>query len=288
MKKPTKTSKKKKKKKSINEKGKEIVKKSFGNIIDRIDINAESNCFIKIKDHKENFLNHLRVRLIIPAKNEFGRINKTILDNINMKLFQATKISQWKNTVSTIKWFNSLKDKHLIKFVTFDIKDFYPSINVLSKKYSKNDFGLYWDDGLAVLKNKSGPKSGQVKKNIQKIFKEHGLDIIIQCNMKVVNYLDVTFNLNDGTYKPYTKPNNEIKYIHKNSNHPPSVTRQIPLSIESRLSTLSFNEKIFQEAVPSYQKALQNSGYRHTLTYKRPENDNNSTNINKMKRNRKR
>ena len=272
-------------KKRINEKGKEIVKKSFGNIIDRMDINAESNCFITIKDYEENFLNRPKVRLINPAKNELGRTNKTILDNINMKLFQATKISQWKNTVSTIKWFNSLKDKHLIKFVMFGIKDFHPSINVLSKKYDKNDFGLYRDDGLAVLKNKSGPQSEQVKKNIQKIFKEQGLDIIIQCNMKVVNYLDVTFNLNDRTYKPYTKPNNEIKYIHKNSNHPPSVTRQIPLSIESRLSTLSFNEKIFQEEVPPYQKALQNSGYRHTLTYKRPENDNNSTNINKIKRN---
>ena len=129
-------------------------------------------------------------------------------------------------------------------------------LNLLSKKYNKNDFGLYRDDGLAVLKNKSGPQSEQVKKNIQKIFKEHGLDIIIQCNMKIVYYLDVTFNLNDGTYKPYTKPNNEIKYIHKNSNDPPSVVRRIPLSIESRLSTLSFNEKIFQEAVPPYQKAL--------------------------------
>ena len=46
--------------------------------------------------------------------------------------------------------------------------------------------------------------------------------------------------------------------------------------MESRLSTLSLNEKIFQEAVPPYQKALQNSGYRHTLNYKRPENDNKS------------
>ena len=161
-------------------------------------------------------------------------------------------------------------------------------LNVFSKKYNKNDYGLYQDDGLAVLKKKSGPQSEQVKKNIQKIFKDHGLDIIIQCNMKVVNYLDVTFDLSDGTYKPYAKPNNEIKYIHKNSNHPPSVIRQIPLSIESRLSTLSLNEKKFQEALPPYQKALQNSGYRHTLTYKRPENDNNSTNINKMKRKRKR
>ena len=105
-------------------------------------------------------------------------------------------------------------------------------LNVLSKKYNKNDFGLYRDDRLAVLKNKSGPQSEQVKKNIQKIFMKHGLDIIIQCNMEVVNYLDVTFNLNDGTYKPNKKPNNEIKYIHKNSNHPPSVIRQIPLSIE--------------------------------------------------------
>ena len=116
---------------------------------------------------------------------------------------------------------------------------------------------------------------------------EHGLDIILQCNMKVVNYLDVSFNSNNGTYKPYTKPNNEIKYIHKNSNHPPSVIRQIPLSIESRLSTLSFNEKIFQEAVPPYQKALQNSGYRRTLTYKRLKNHNNRTKINKIKQNRK-
>ena len=73
------------------------------------------------------------------------------------------------------------------------------------KNTKKNDLGLYQDDGLALLKNRSGPQSEKVKKNIQKIFKGHGLDIII--NMKVVNYLDVTFSLNDGTYKPYTKPN---------------------------------------------------------------------------------
>ena len=70
--------------------------------------------------------------------------------------------------------------------------------------------------------------------------------------------------------------------------HPPNVIWQIPVSIESRLSIVSFNEKMFQEAVPPYQKALQNSGYRHTLTYKRPKNNHNSTNIIKVKRNRKR
>ena len=90
-------------KKRINEKAKEIVKKSFDNIIDRMDVNAETNCFITIKDHEENFLNHPKVRLINPAKNEIGRISKTILDNINMKLFETTKINQWKNMVSAIK-----------------------------------------------------------------------------------------------------------------------------------------------------------------------------------------
>ena len=75
-------------------------------------------------------------------------------------------------------------------------------LNLLSKKYNKNDFGIYRDDGLVILKNKSGSQSEQVKKNIQKIFKEHGLDIITECNTKIAIYLDVTFNLNKRTYKP--------------------------------------------------------------------------------------
>ena len=81
-------------KKTINEKGKEIVKNSF----DRMDVNAGFNCFITIKDQKKNFLNHPKVHLINPAKNDLRRITKTIIDNINMKLLEATKISQWKNT----------------------------------------------------------------------------------------------------------------------------------------------------------------------------------------------
>ena len=53
--------------------------------------------------------------------------------------------------------------------------------------------------------------------------------------MKVVNYLDVTFNLNDGTYRPYQKTDNIIQYIHVESNHPPNIIKQIPKTIEKRL-----------------------------------------------------
>ena len=104
--------------------------------------------------------------------------------------------------------------------------------------YSKNNFRLYRDDGLTVLKNNSRPQSEQVKKTNQKIFKEHGLDNIIQCNMKIINRSDVTL----VTYKAYTKPSNKIKCIHKFSNYPPSMIRHIALSTESRSFTLSYNE----------------------------------------------
>ena len=105
--------------------------------------------------------------------------------------------------------------------------------------------------------------------------------------MKVVDYLDVTMNLNNGTYRPYHKPNSDIMYIHSESNHPPAVIKQLPLSIESRLRTISSSKEIFDEASKTYQSALERSGYNHVLAY---ENDtiNNLSGAKSRKRNRKR
>ena len=116
----------------------------------------------------------------------------------------------------------------------------------LSLKYNKDNIGLYRDDGLAIFKNISGPKSEKVKKDIQKLFKENELDIVIQCNMKMINHLNVTLNLENSTYRSYQKENNQMKYIHFESSHPPSIIKQLPLSIESRLSSLSCSKKFFQ------------------------------------------
>ena len=46
--------------------------------------------------------------------------------------------------------------------------------------------------------------------------------------MKIVNYLDVTFNLNEATYQPYQKPDNIIQYIHVESNHLPNTLSKFP------------------------------------------------------------
>ena len=83
-----------------------------------------------------------------------------------------------------------------------------------------NDFGLYRDDGLAILRNVNGQKSERIKKHLQSKFREYGLEIVIECNKAVVDFLDITLNLNDGTFKPYLKPDNTLQYINTQSNHP--------------------------------------------------------------------
>ena len=35
----------------------------------------------------------------------------------------------------------------------------------------------------------------------------------------IYNYLGITLNLNDGSYRPYRKPNEETNYIQINSDH---------------------------------------------------------------------
>ena len=127
-------------------------------------------------------------------------------------------------------------------------------LSLTGNKYNPNNIGLYRDDGLAVFKNTSGPQSEKIKKTFQKMFKNKGLDIIINCNMKIVNYLDVTLNLNDGSYRPYKKPNDETNYIHVNSDHPLSILKQLPVSIEKRLSSLSSSKEIFEETAPYYEQ----------------------------------
>ena len=37
-------------------------------------------------------------------------------------------LNEWKNTESVINWFKNIPNKHLYKFLMFDIKDIYPSI----------------------------------------------------------------------------------------------------------------------------------------------------------------
>ena len=51
------------------------------------------------------------------------------------------------------------------------------------------------------------------------------------------------------------------------SNHPPSIIRNIPHGVNRRLSGLSSSQAIFDNAIPPYQEALNKAGYKHKLTF---------------------
>ena len=91
--------------------------------------NGKNECFITLKDHKPNFKNNPKVRLINLEKNEIGRISKNILDKINHQLRDSLRINQWKDTSGVIEWFLKIPDKNRYNFAIFHIKDFYPSIS---------------------------------------------------------------------------------------------------------------------------------------------------------------
>ena len=90
-----------------------------------------------------------------------------------------------------------------------EIVGFYIQSN-LENILPKTNFGLYRDNGLILLRNLNGQQMDKKRKTIIKIFKDIGFSIDIQTNLKEVDFLDVTLNLQNGTYCPYEKPNNKL------------------------------------------------------------------------------
>ena len=76
-------------------------------------------------------------------------------------------------------------------------------LNQLGPVIDKNDIGFYWDDGLGIFCRISKPVVERKKKLIAKTFKQCGLAITIKCNLKTVNSLDITFDLQNNVYKPH-------------------------------------------------------------------------------------
>ena len=113
----------------------------------------------------------------------------------------------------------------------------------------------------------TGRTADNTRKTLIQIFKDIGLKITVQTNLKIVNYLDITLDLSKETYEPYRKPNDIPIYINAMSNHPPTVIAHIPNAVEKRLSTLSSNKKVFDKSSKLYKEALQKCGYKKNINY---------------------
>ena len=76
--------------------------------------------------HIHNFKTYIHT---YPTKSEIGKISKQILDRINTRIINATKINQWKSTASAIEWFKNMRKNESRNFICFDIIEFYPPIS---------------------------------------------------------------------------------------------------------------------------------------------------------------
>ena len=56
-------------------------------------------------------------------------------------------------------------------------------------------------------------------------------------------------------------------YINNQSNHPPSIRKQLPDMINNRITKLSHNQDSFNQASPLYIQALKNNGYKVSMIY---------------------
>ena len=119
-------------------------------------------------------------------------------------------------------------------------------LDKISKKY-KNSISLYRDDGLSVFKNKSSTQLERIKKNLQKIFKDFGLEIVTESNLRIVNYLDMTLTLNNGSFKPYHKPDDIIQYINKESDHLPSIISTCQHLLKNSFQTILPTKKYLKK-----------------------------------------
>ena len=99
----------------------------------------------------------------------------------------------------------------------------------------------------------------KIRKKIIHVFKDNSFSI---------DFLDVTFNLRNGSYQPYKKQNDELKYIYVLSNHPPQILKQLSTTISDRLSRNSSSELLFNELKHQYKEALIKNGFKSVLYYK--------------------
>ena len=121
--------------KKANPEVEQNIKRSHQKIVSKLELSSrvfettKREPFITIKDHKQNFQQNTKCRLINPSKPELGKISKQITAKINSIIRVKTGLKQWQNTASVIDWFKNIQNKSRMKFIQFDVVNFYPSIS---------------------------------------------------------------------------------------------------------------------------------------------------------------
>ena len=196
--------------------------------------------FVEITDDEEEIIMHARKSLLFKDGEPWVKKRKEGIFDVTMGSFDGAEVCQ-------------LVGVYLL--------------NELSRLVDKAAIGLYRDDGLGVLENATGHTADKLRKDIVVVFKSVGLRVTIDVNLKIVNFLDATFDLQTGKYQPYRKPGDNPVFLNKRSNHPPVILRNLPSAIGKRISGLSADAETFTQAAPMYNNALRQSGFTEEVEY---------------------
>ena len=105
----------------------------------------------------------------------------------------------------------------------------------------------------------TGRSLEKLRQKVVEIFKNEKLKITVEHGMEKTDFLDITLDLKTNEIGPYRKPNDNPRYVHAQSNHPPQIIKNFTDNIEKRLNSISSNEKVFNSAKPMYERALKDS-----------------------------
>ena len=99
----------------------------------------------------------------------------------------------------------------------------------------------------------NGPRTSKNQKKKFRAFQLLGFKIEIISNLKVGNFLDITFSLSENSFKSFYKSKNPRLC---NSIHPRSIIRQILIVVNIRNNRLTSNKEKNSENNRIYYKAL--------------------------------
>ena len=183
-------------------------------LADRMEVIAERKSFITLKDHKPDFTNKPTCRLINPAKSEIGVISQQILAEVNSRVRNSSGLQQWKNSTAVIDWFNGLSNKANLKFMKFDIVEFYPSISgdLLRKaldyaktltNISDTDEAIIWHSRKSLLFNENSTWTKKQGGNFDVTMGSYdGAEVCELVGLYLLNLLSVHFDRNQlGLYR---------------------------------------------------------------------------------------
>ena len=93
----------------------------------------------------------------------------------------------------------------------------------------------------------------------------------MKCNLKIVDYLNIAFDLTTGLFQTYNRNNNILRYVNAKSKHPQSILKEKPKSVSKRVSSNSCNEQAFNAAAPFYNDILDKYGHSEKLTLEKEQ-----------------